>query len=359
MKRKTFNFSPGPACLPEEVLEIVQAGLFDYRGSGIGLMELSHRSALFEEIIKGAESDLRELLGLTADYAIVFLGGGATLQFAMVPMNLLGADQQANFILSGWWAEKAYEEAQKFGAVHVAASSADDHYSCIPEGLELSARPAYLHFTSNNTIFGTEFKTEPDAGGIPLVCDASSDILSRPIDVGKYGLIYAGAQKNLGPAGVTLVIIRKDLLARSPKNLPILLDYNLHVAHGSLYNTPPAFAIYVVREVLQWIKRQGGLNAIGERNQRKAAKIYAAIDASDFYRGTARKDSRSLMNVTFRLVKPELEPVMLKEAAAHGLVQLKGHRLTGGLRASIYNAFPEEGVDALVGFMGDFAARNG
>ncbi|NLF24435.1 MAG: 3-phosphoserine/phosphohydroxythreonine transaminase [Deltaproteobacteria bacterium] len=360
MTLRKFNFSPGPAVLPEEVLQIVSENILSYQDSGIGIMEMSHRSKAFLEIIKQAQDDLRSLLEIGDDFAIIFASGGATNQFSMVPMNLLSPGMVGDYILSGAWSEKAYKEAGKFGEVTVAGSSAESNYNKIPAEIKLSERSAYCHFTSNNTIFGTEFQSEPavDLSKTVLVCDASSDLLHKKIDIKKYGLIYAGAQKNLGPAGVTVVIIRRDLLSRSSKSLPIMLNYNTYVEHDSLYNTPPVFAIYVFGEVLKWIKRQGGLAKIEQINREKAELLYAAIDASDFYIGHAEPGSRSLMNVTFRIRQQDLEPQFVKEAAEQGLVELKGHRSVGGLRASIYNAFPLEGVKKLVAFMREFEGKH-
>ena len=358
MTTRKFNFSPGPAVLPLEVLEIVRDNTIDFQGSGIGILEISHRSKQFEAVIKGAEADLRELLSITSDYSIIFLGGGATMQFSMVPMNLLSPGAEANYILSGHWSLAAHKEAKKFGPTHVVATTEAERFCKLPEGFSFSKNPAYVHFTSNNTIYGTQWKSEPEVGSLPLVCAASSDFLHKKVDVSKYGLIYAGAQKNLCPAGVTLVIVRNDLLSRSAAELPIYLNYNTHVKNQSLYNTPPVYAIYVVAEVLKWIKRAGGLKVIAERNQRKAAMLYAAIDATDFYQGTACPEARSLMNITFRIKNTELESVFVEEAAKQGLVELKGHRNVGGLRASIYNAFPEQGVAELVRFIRDFAGKH-
>jgi phosphoserine aminotransferase len=292
---------------------------------------------------------------------VLFLQGGASLQFSMVPMNLLTAGATADYIVSGGWAQKALKEAQRVGAVHVAASTESENFARIPRQDELKLTPgaAFVHFTSNNTLFGTEWKHEPAVGDVPLVADTSSDMFSRPIDISKYGLIYAGAQKNLGPSGVTLVIIRDDLLARSSKTLPTMLNYAVHVENGSMYNTPNTFGIYLMGLVVKWALADGGLVAIAARNERKAAKLYAEIDRSGFYRGTAEPNSRSLMNVTFRLPSEDLEKAFVKQSTAAGLDGLKGHRSVGGMRASIYNAFPEEGVDALVDFMREFERLNG
>ncbi len=359
MKERVYNFGPGPAVLPDDVLERTSEAVINYDGSGIGIMECSHRSAEFEGVISTAETNLRELLEIPADYSIIFMGGGATTQFSMVPMNFLQAGTEANFLITGPWAEKAFKEAGKFGDVHTASSSKDKDYTYIPQEISLSATPSYAHFTSNNTIAGTQYAFEPDLGDVPLVCDASSDLLHKKIDVSKYALIYAGAQKNLGPAGVTLVILRNDLLEHCSDDLPVYLNYSTHVSKKSLYNTPPVFAIYVLGEVLKWVRAAGGLEAMEKRNRRKAAALYDAIDRSDFYRGVADKDSRSLMNVTFRMADSDLEPEFVRGASESRLAQLKGHRSVGGLRASIYNAFPEEGVQALVDFMQEFERRHG
>jgi len=356
---QVFNFSAGPAVMPKEVIQVTQTALVDYNSSGIGVAELSHRSSQFEEIIGTAEKNLRELLNISDDYAVLFLQGGASMQFSMVPMNILPQGKVGNYLLTGAWAEKAFKDAALFGKTHSAASSADRNHCYIPSNLELSADAAYLHFTSNNTIFGTQFKTEPTCGSLPLVCDASSDFLHKKIDVSKYGLIYAGAQKNCGPAGVTLVVIRKDLLEIAPKSLPVMLNYRTYQENKSLYNTPPTLPIFMVGEVLKWCKAKGGLDGVYKNNQEKAALLYDKIDSSDFYQGHADKDCRSLMNVTFRLAKTELEADFAKEATAAGFKELKGHRSVGGLRASIYNAFPKEGVSALVKFMDAFEAKHG
>jgi phosphoserine aminotransferase len=358
---RVFNFSSGPAVLPVGVLEQIQRDLVALPGVGMSILEVSHRSAVFEEVIAKAEADLRELAGIPANYKVLFLQGGASLQFSMVPLNLLAADATADYIITGTWTGKAAKEAKKVGAVNIAATSAADNFSRIPAASELKLTPdaAYVHITSNNTIEGTQWHQLPDVGTVPLVSDASSDILSRPTDVTKYGLIYAGAQKNLGPAGVTIVIVREDLLQRSPKTLHTMLNYSVHAENSSLYNTPPVFAIYGVGLVLQWLRAQGGLQAIGKTNQRKAGKLYAELDRSGFYRPTARTEDRSLMNVTFRLPSEALEKQFVKESTASGFDGLKGHRSVGGMRASIYNAFPEEGVETLVEFMREFERKNG
>jgi phosphoserine aminotransferase len=361
--RRVHNFGAGPAALPVPVLERVQAEMLDYAGTGMSVMEMSHRSAAFEAIIQGAEAELRSLVGLGADHAVLFLQGGASLQFATVPANLRPAGASADYVLSGHWSKAALKEAQKSGSARVAGSTESSAFDRVPAQGELDLDPeaAYLHFTSNNTIYGTQWVIDPEPpAGVPLVCDASSDALSRPIDVSRHGLVYAGAQKNLGPAGVTLVIVRRDLLERTPGGLPAVLDYRLMAENRSLYNTPPTFAIYVVGLVLKWITGLGGLAAIARRNEEKAALLYDAIDGSGgFYRGHAQPASRSRMNVTFRLASEELEKAFLKQAQAEGFDGLKGHRSVGGLRASIYNACPPESVRALATFMRDFQGRRG
>jgi len=362
MTERIFNFSAGPAVLPEEVLREAQRDLLSLPGVGESILEISHRSKVFDEIIGGCDADIRTLAGIPAGYQVLFLQGGASLQFSMVPMNILPAGGKADYILTGSWSKKAVKEAQKVGTVQIAGSTESENFSRIPAASEIRIDPqsAYVHFTTNNTIFGTEWETEPSAGGVPLVADASSDIFSRPIDVSKYALIYAGAQKNLAPAGVTLVIIRDDMLARSPKGLPTMLDYNTHAKEKSLYNTPPVFTIYVMRLVMKWLLAQGGLAAIGKRNAEKAGRLYAAIDGSGgFYRAHAVPGSRSNMNVAFRLPSEDLEKRFVSEASANKLDGLKGHRSVGGVRASIYNAFPPAGVDALVTFMKEFQKKNG
>ena len=358
---QVFNFSAGPAVLPLDVLEQAQRDLLSLPGVGMSILEISHRSKPFEDILAGCEADLRTLGGIPANYQVLFLQGGASLQFSMVPMNLLTAQSSADYIVTGAWSQKAVKEAKRVGGVKIAATTEGENFTRVPAERELRLDPgaAYVHYTTNNTIFGTEFQYVPETGNVPLVADASSDIFSRPIDVAKYALIYAGAQKNLAPAGVTLVIVRDDMLKRTPASLPTMLQYGVHAENKSMYNTPPVFAIYVMRLVLAWLLKQGGLAEIDRRNARKADTLYAAIDRTGFYRGHATKDSRSRMNVTFRLPTEELEKKFAKEATAAGLDGLKGHRSVGGMRASIYNAFPEAGVDALVQFMAEFERKNG
>jgi len=358
---RVFNFSAGPAVLPLPVLEQAQRELVTLPGVGMSILEVSHRSKVFEDVMFRAEADIRQLANVPANYKVLFLQGGASLQFAMVPMNLLAADTTADYLVTGVWASKAADEAKKIGKVHVAATTKAEQFSRVPRAEEIVLTPgaAYVHMTSNNTIYGTEWKELPDVGDLSLVSDTSSDMFSRPIDVARHALIYAGAQKNMGPAGVTLVLIREDLLARSPASLPVMLSYAVHAQNGSLYNTPPVFAIYMLGLVMRWLIEQGGLQAVAATNERKAGKLYAEIDRSGFYKGAAQKDSRSLMNVTFRLGTEELEKQFVKEAEKAGLDGLKGHRSVGGIRASIYNAFPEAGVDALADFMKEFERRNG
>ncbi len=361
MTERIFNFSAGPAVLPVSVLERAREEMLSLPGVGMSVMEISHRSKTFQAIIDGAEAGLRGLLGIPEGYRVLFLQGGASLQFSMVPMNFLTEGASADYIVTGSWGKKALKEAKKEGATNVAADMADSGYNRVPEQdeLKLDAGAAYVHMTSNETIEGVEWKHDPEVGGVPLVCDASSDICSRPVDVSKYALIYAGAQKNLGPSGVTLVILREDLLARIPDGLSTMLDYRTHVENGSLYNTPNTWGIYILNLVCEWVKEQGGLEGMYEKNVAKAQKIYDTIDATDFYRGHAVREARSIMNVTFRLPSEELEKKFATEATAAGLDGLKGHRSVGGIRASIYNAFPPEGCDALAQFMKEFERTNG
>ncbi len=358
---RVFNFGAGPAVLPEPVLEEVQRDLMSLPGLGMSVLEISHRSPTFDHILQQAEADARRLAGVSDDYHVLFLQGGASLQFAMVPLNLLGPDAVADYVLTGSWAKKAVREAQQFGQVHIAATTEDEAFSRIPraEELELTPGAAYLHVTSNNTIVGSQWPELPTTGGLPLVVDASSDLFCRPLDMTGLGLLYAGAQKNLGPAGVTLVMIRKDLAERSPDTLPTTLRYDVAVKHASRYNTPPVFAIYLAGLVMRWLLDSGGLVQMEARNRRKAELLYSAIDRTGFYRCPVQTGSRSLMNVTFRLPSEELEQRFVGEADQAGLVGLKGHRSVGGQRASIYNAFPEEGVSTLVEFMGEFERIHG
>ena len=358
---RIYNFSAGPAVLPLPVLEEAQRDLIALPGVGMSVMEISHRSKPFDEIIQGAEADMRALGGIPANYKVLFLQGGASLQFSMVPMNLLTPGMTADYIVTGDWGKKAVKEAKKVGATHIAASTESGNFKGTPafDAIKTTAGAAYVHMTSNETIQGVEWRTIPDGFSAPLVCDASSDMFSRPIDVSKFGLIYAGAQKNLGPSGVTVVIVRDDLLARSADALPTMLNYRTLAENGSLYNTPPVFGIYILRLVLKWLAGIGGLAAIEKINERKASALYAELDRSSFWRPHADKPSRSRMNITFRLPSEDLEKLFVKESTVAGFDGLKGHRSVGGLRASIYNAFPEEGVTALVEFMREFERKHG
>ena len=358
---RVFNFAAGPAVLPLPVLEEIQRDMLALPAVGMSILEISHRSPPFESVLAQAEADIRTLGNVPANYKVLFLQGGASMQFSMVPMNLLTPGATADYIDSGSWAEKAVKEAKKVGTVNVAATTKGENYSRVPVQSELTLTPgaAYVHMTSNNTIEGTEYKELPRVGGVPLVNDTSSDMFSRPIDVAKHAIIYAGAQKNMGPAGVTVVIVRDDMLARSQKSMPTMLNYAVHAENGSMYNTPPVFAVYALGLVMKWLIAQGGLAAIAAVNERKAGKLYAEIDRTGFYRGTDHKDSRSLMNVTFRLATEDLEKQFIKASTAAGLDGLKGHRAVGGIRASIYNAFPEQGVDALLAFMREFERKQG
>ena len=359
--KRVYNFNPGPAALPLEVLQQAQEEMLDYRGTGMSVMEISHRSKEFEGIIQTAEADLRELLGIPANYKILFLQGGASLQFAMVPMNLRGPGASADYIVTGTWSKTAFKEASKLGTTRAAASMESDGFKDLPAQLDLDPKAAYLHFTSNETIHGVEFFKEPvPPDGVPLICDASSDFISHPIDVSKYALIYAGAQKNAGPAGVVIVIAREDMLERTPANTPVMLDYKTLAGSGSLHNTPPCYAIYITGLVFKWAKQLGGLSAIEKRNRAKADMVYQTIDASGgFYRGHAVPAARSMMNIPFRLPAVELEEAFAAESKKADLIGLKGHRSVGGMRASIYNAMTVAGAEALVQFMKEFQKKNG
>ena len=358
---RIYNFSAGPAVLPLPVLEEAQRDLIALPGVGMSVMEVSHRSKPFDEIIHGAEADMRSLGGIPANYRVLFLQGGASLQFSMVPMNLLASGMTADYLVTGDWGKKAVKEAKKVGATHVAATTESGGFKRTPTPAEIqtTAGAAYVHLTSNETIQGVQWQTIPEFGSAPLVCDASSDMFSRPIEVSKFGLIYAGAQKNLGPSGVTVVIAREDLLARSAESLPTMLNYKTLAENGSLYNTPPVFGVYVLRLVLKWLVGLGGLSAIEKVNERKAARLYAELDRTAFWQPHADRANRSRMNITFRLPTEELEQLFVKESTAAGFDGLKGHRSVGGLRASIYNAFPEEGLAALVQFMQEFERKRG
>ncbi|RMH62544.1 MAG: 3-phosphoserine/phosphohydroxythreonine transaminase [Zetaproteobacteria bacterium] len=355
MARK-FNFSAGPAMLPTAVIERAQRELPDWQGSGMSVMEMSHRGKEFMSIAERAERTLREIMAIPDHYKVLFLQGGASSQFAMVPLNLLGARTSADYLNTGMWSKKAIAEAKRFCQVNIAADTSEDGFTRVPSQEELSLNPdaAYVHYTPNETIGGVEFDYIPDTGDVPLVADMSSTILSRPIDVSRFGLIYAGAQKNIGPAGLTIVIVREDLLGRCAEMAPTMFNYQVHADSGSMYNTPPTYSWYMAGLVFEWIKEQGGLSAIAEVNRRKAEKLYAAIDRSSLYANPVDKNARSWMNVPFTLADPALDAAFLQGAAERGLLTLKGHRSVGGMRASIYNAMPEEGVDALIAYMEDF-----
>ena len=361
MNERIYNFNPGPAVLPEEVLKEVQAELLNFRGTGMSILEISHRDAAYDEVHQRTKADVLELMGLGADYDVVFTAGGASQTFALLPLNFASDAHPGCYALSGSFSEKAYEEAVRLGVGTVAASTKEEGYVRVPTQEELRIAPdaAYLHICLNNTIYGTEYHYTPKTNGVPLIADMSSDILSRPWDFGSYDFIYAGVQKNLGPAGVVLNVAKKSLLEKSPAELPTMLRYSTFEKHDSLYNTPPVFAIYMVGKVAAWVKAQGGLAALGKANAAKAALLYETIDGSDgFYRGHAAKDSRSRMNVTFRLRSEDLEQTFVAEARARGLSGVKGHRSVGGMRASIYNAMPIAGVEKLVAFMEDFRKAN-
>ena len=360
MPDRIYNFSPGPGTLPQEVLTQAAKDIVNFNDKGIGLIEMSHRSKEFIAVTDEAESLLRELLNIPANYKVLFMQGGASSQFAFVPMNLLQPGQTATYLNTGVWAKKAIKEAKLFGNIKVAYSSEDSVFNHVPKQSDYTVDPdsEYLYLVSNNTIYGTQFHEFPKTDKM-LVCDMSSDILSRPLDISRFGLIFAGAQKNMGPAGVTVVIVREDLLDRAPATVPTMFRYKTHADNGSMFNTPPCFSIYCVGLVLKWLKNLGGVKAIEKINQEKAAVLYNAIDASDFYRGHALVDSRSPMNIPFNLPTPELEAQFIKEATARGLDGLKGHRSVGGCRASIYNAFPKQGVVDLVAFMQEFEKKNG
>ncbi|MBU0968080.1 MAG: 3-phosphoserine/phosphohydroxythreonine transaminase [Proteobacteria bacterium] len=355
MPDRIYNFSPGPATLPVEVLQQAARDIVNYNDKGIGLIEMSHRSKDFMSITAEAEDLIRELLNIPQNYKVLFLQGGASTQFAMVPMNLLGPGKKGAYLNTGTWAKKAIKEAKIIASAQVAYSSEESKFDHVPSDGEytVDADTEYLYFVSNNTIYGTQFQTMPKSEKM-LVCDMSSDIMSRPFDITPFGLVFAGAQKNIGPAGATLVIVRDDLLDRVPETVPTMFRYKTHAEKGSMFNTPPCFAIYTIGLVCKWLKKIGGVSAIEKINREKAAILYEAIDNTDFYRGHAKKDSRSLMNVTFNLPTPELEAKFIKEGTKRGLDGLKGHRSIGGIRASIYNAFPKQGVIDLVAFMKEF-----
>ena len=357
---RVYNFSAGPAVLPEEVLNEAAEEMLDYKGTGMSVMEMSHRSKAYETIIKEAEADLRELMNIPDNYKVLFLQGGASQQFAMIPMNLM-KNKVADYIVTGQWAKKAYQEAAIYGKANKIASSEDQTFSYIPDctDLPISEDADYVYICENNTIYGTKFKTLPNTKGKPLVADVSSCFLSEPVDVSKYGLIYGGVQKNIGPAGVVIVIIREDLITEDVlPGTPTMLKYKIHADNDSLYNTPPAYGIYICGKVFKWLKKQGGLEAMKEYNEKKAKILYDYLDESRMFMGTVRKEDRSLMNVPFVTGDEELDAKFVKEAAAAGFVNLKGHRTVGGMRASIYNAMPIEGVEKLVEFMKKFEEEN-
>jgi phosphoserine aminotransferase len=361
MPDRIHNFGAGPGVLPEPVLRQAQQDIWNIAGSGIGIAEHSHRGKVFEKIIAEAEDTARRLASIPDNYRILFIQGGATQQFAMVPMNLLPGGRTADYLVTGVWAEKALQEALKFGTTHVALSGQAAKFTRIPPVSEIqySERPVYVHMTTNNTIYGTQWKTEPPVpAGVPLVADTSSDMFSRPIDISKYGLVYAGAQKNLGPSGIVLAIVREDLAELAPKTLPTLMQYRTYVKEKSLYNTPPTFAIYMVGQVLKWIQDTGGLAAMAERNAEKAGILYAFLDQSELFKGSVDRDSRSLMNVCFRCATEEMDAKFVAEAGKRGLDGLKGHRSAGGMRASLYNACSKASVEALVAFMKEFERAN-
>jgi len=357
---RVINFSAGPAALPLEVLEQARADIPDWQGSGMSVMEISHRSKAFIAVAETAEADLRDLMGISDDYAVMFLQGGATLQFALLPMNLSQAGDSVDYLLTGSWSKKAYKEAGVVRNARIVADAAESSYTDVParESWQLDAGAAYFHYTPNETIGGVEIQEPPTVGNVPIVADMSSTILSRPVDVSRFGVIYAGAQKNVGPAGLTLVIMRHDLLERAPADLPIIMRYKSQADAGSMLNTPPTFSWYLAGLVFKWLKGRGGLAAMGECNQRKAELLYDAIDSSGFYANPVALENRSWMNVPFTLAKPELDGEFLRLAEQAGLMNLKGHRSVGGMRASIYNAMPEEGVQALVDFMAEFERTN-
>ncbi|OWA34643.1 phosphoserine transaminase [Saccharibacillus sp. O16] len=362
MGKRAYNFNAGPAALPLEVLERAQAEFVEFQGTGMSIMEMSHRGAVYESVHNEAQERVLKLLGNPSGYKVLFLQGGASTQFATIPMNLLETGKKAGYVMTGSWASKAAKEAKLIGDIYTAASTEGEKFTRMPSPSEIDVQEnsAYVHITSNETIEGTQFAEYPDTGSVPLIADLSSDIFCRSLDIEKFGLIYAGAQKNLGPSGVTLVVAREELLAKEAKHIPTVFRYNTHLSNNSLYNTPPSFSIYMVNQTLRWLDEQGGLEGIEAKNRDKAKLLYDTIDGSGgFYSGVAQEGSRSLMNVTFRLGSEELEKAFAKESEQHGFVGLKGHRSVGGLRASIYNAVPRASIEALVDFMGDFAKRNG
>lgn len=361
-QKRAYNFNAGPSAIPLSVLEKAQAELVNFGGTGMSIMEMSHRGPVYEEVHNEAITRLRKLYSIPENYEVLFLQGGASLQFSAIPMNFLTPDTRAAYINTGSWSEKAFEEANLFGESHVIASSKETNHNYIPklEDIKVNDTDAYVHITSNNTIYGTQWNDFPDTGNVPLIADMSSDIMSKPVDISKFGIIYAGAQKNLGPSGVTVVIIRKDLIEKANTNIPTILKYSTHAKNNSLYHTPPTFGIYMLGEVLRWIEDLGGLGAVAKQNEEKAMLIYDTIDNSNgFYTGHAKADSRSLMNITFRVADEDLEKKFLVEAAEAGFVGLSGHRSVGGCRASAYNSVPVEACQALSDFMKNFQKNNG
>lgn len=355
---RVYNFSAGPSCLPEEVLQQAAAEMLDYKGTGMSVMEMSHRSKPYQAIIDETEALARELMGIPENYKVLFLQGGASLQFAMIPQNLMVNHKRAAFMNTGAWSDKAIKEAKKFGEALVVASSKESTFNYIPEIPAIPENIDYFYICANNTIYGTKFNEFPKTGNVPLIADFSSCIMSEKVDVSQFGLIFAGAQKNLGPAGVCLVIIRDDLVGKAPESTPTMMNYQTHVDNGSMFNTPPTYGIYIMGLVFQWIKKNGGIEAMEKRNREKAALLYDFLDSSSMFKGTVVAKDRSLMNVPFVTGNEELDAAFIKEATAAGFVNLKGHRSVGGMRASIYNAMPTEGVRALVDFMKAFEAKN-
>ncbi len=358
---RVYNFSAGPAVLPEAVLTKAAEEMLDYKGSGMSVMEVSHRGKEFKHIIESAEANIREIMGIPDNYKVLFLQGGATMQFAMIPLNLMSKNKKADYVHTGQWSKKAIAEAKKYGKVNIVASSEKDNFTYIPEldPNSFSKDADYFYIVTNNTIYGTVYKDIPDTGDVPIVADMSSNILSEPVDVPRFGVIFAGAQKNMGPAGMTLVIIREDLVGKASDHVPALLNYKTHVGSGSLYNTPPCYSIYIAGLVFEWIKEKGGLSAIKRFNQEKARILYDYLDQSSFFSSPVQKQSRSMMNIPFMTGNKELDAKFIEEASARRLKTLKGHRTVGGMRASIYNAMPIEGLKALVQFMEEFEKKNG
>ena len=357
---RVYNFGAGPAVLPEAVLKKAAEEMLDYKGCGMSVMELSHRGKEFKAIIETAEINLREIMGIPDNYKVLFLQGGASLQFAMVPLNLMNKNKKADYVHTGQWTKKAIAEAGKYGQVNIIASSEDDNFTYIPrlDSAKFSQDADYFYIATNNTIYGTAYKDIPDTGDVPLVADMSSNILSEPVNVSSFGLIFAGAQKNMGPAGMTVIIIREDLAGKAPDNVPTLLNYQTHVNSKSVYNTPPCYSIYMAGLVFEWIKQSGGLAVMEKTNREKARMLYDYLDRSSFFRSPVQRESRSIMNVSFVTANDDLDAKFIEQASARGLKTLKGHRIVGGMRASIYNAMPINGVKALVQFMEEFEQKN-